>query len=119
MAKIKLSPLIQSMSGTIIRRKLPNGVSVACVVTKKGRIYVRTIRPRVKPLTESEINRRQKFGIVAAAAQLVALCRNATNAPASRSELWRALGNMYDDMRTAGKMITAQRLADRYCTAIV
>ena len=36
MAKIKLSPLIQSMSGTIIRRKLPNGVSVACVVTKKN-----------------------------------------------------------------------------------
>ena len=40
MAKIELSPLIKSMSGTIARRKLSDGTSVTYVVTKNNRLYI-------------------------------------------------------------------------------
>ena len=36
MAKVELSPLIQSMSGSIAKRRRPDGTVVNYVVTKKG-----------------------------------------------------------------------------------
>ena len=42
----KLNPLFDSISGTISRRRFPDGCMETIVATKKGTIYKRTTYPK-------------------------------------------------------------------------
>ncbi|MBQ7530814.1 MAG: hypothetical protein IJT12_03840 [Paludibacteraceae bacterium] len=119
MAKVELSPLIKSMSGTIARRKLSDGTTVTYVVTKKNRLYIHSSRPRVTPLSEREIRQRQRFGIIASAVQLVRSRLNLPSDPKTQKQLWSGLGVHYDAMRQNGKTLTAEKLADSYCMLVM
>ena len=106
MAKVELSPLIKSMSGTIAKRKLSDGTTVTYVVTKKNRLYVHTSRPRATPLSDGEILRRQRFGVIASAVPLVTRRLNLSSDPATQKRLWSNLVMHYDAMLQSGKTIS-------------
>lgn len=119
MAKVELSPLIKSMSGTIARRKLPDGTTVTYVVTKKNRLYVHTSRLRATPLSEHEILRRHRFGVIASAVALVTRRLNLSADPVTQKRLWSDLGMHYDAMRRSGKTVSSEKLAERYCMVVM
>lgn len=49
----ELNPLFKSVSGTISKRRLPDGRIETIVATKKGTIYKRTTYPRRKNAGQS------------------------------------------------------------------
>ena len=62
MAKVELSPLIQSMSGSIAKRRRPDGTVVNYVVTKKGTMYVQSTRPRGMHARPSQAGTARRSG---------------------------------------------------------
>lgn len=114
MAKIELSPFIKSMSGTIARRKLSDGTTVAYVVTRKNRLYMHATRPRTTALTQDELEKRTRFGIVSKAVTLVRKELTLDASPSTIKHLWTAIGTLYDFICHNGKTITAERLAEMY-----
>lgn len=114
MAKIELSPLIKSMSGTIARKQLSDGTRVTYVVTKKNRLYVHTTRPRSKALTPEEISKRARFGTVAKAVNIVRKELALDSAPETIKHLWTSVGALYDRIHNNGKTVTPERLAEMY-----
>ena len=114
MAKIELSPLIKSMSGTIARKKLSDGTTVNYVVTKKNRFYVHATRPRTTALTSEEISKRTRFGMVAKAVSIVRKEMALDAEPITTKRLWTAIGALYDRICNNGKTITPEHLAEMY-----
>lgn len=114
MARVELSPLIKTMSGTIARRKLSDGTLVTYVVTKKNRLYVHTTRPRTKALMPEEIAKRERFGTVSKAVTLVRKELALDADPATIKRLWASVGALYDRIRINSKTITSERLAEMY-----
>ena len=119
MAKIELSPLIKSMSGTISRKRLSDGTTVAYVVTKKNRLYLHATQPRVKPLSGREVKQRMKFGLIASASRLVKQQMELPSEPDANKKLWCSLGQLYELMLQHAQVITPQKLADSYCAFLV
>lgn len=119
MAKIELSPLIKSMSGTIARRKLSDGTSVTYVVTKNNRLYIHATRPRTSPLTVSEISKRARFGTVAKAVNIVRKELALDSTPETIKHLWASVGALYDRIHNNGKTVTPERLAEMYAYLFV
>jgi len=114
MAQVELSPLIKTMSGTISKRRLSDGTTISYVVTKKGRLYVRTSRPRSTPVQSAELERRNRFGLIASA---VGIIRRNVFIPAGSGaiqHLWKDLGEVYDVMKLHRKNITPEDLVKWY-----
>lgn len=111
--KVKFSDLFKSMSGTISRKRLPDGRTKTIVVTKKGSMYETTYNPP-KKLTQAIIDRRTKFGCVAKATAIV--CRELENGadPATRKKYWRDISALYDRLKEHGKVLTPEKLAEMY-----
>ena len=118
MAKIELSPLIKSMSGTIARRRLSDGTTVAYVVTKKNRLYVHTSGPRTQPLSPGEMARRIRFGVVASAVASVSGRLGLPSDPVTRKQLWKELGDLYDVLKKNTSSITSKKLVSAYCVLV-
>lgn len=119
MAKIELSPLIKSMSGTIAKKRLPDGTVITYVVTKKNRLYLHTTKPRSTPLTMREMNQRNRFGVIASAAKLVKQQIQLPSEPGTTKKLWSTLGQLYELMVQNSQVITPAKLADSYCALLV
>lgn len=110
--KIEFSDLFKSMSGTISRKRLPDGRTKTIVVTKKGSMYETTYNPP-KKLTQETIDRRAKFGCVAKATAIV--CRELGDATsATRKQHWKNLSALYDRLKEHGKVLTPEKLAEMY-----
>ena len=118
MAKVELSPLIKSMSGTISRKKLADGTTISYVVTKKGRLYVQTTRPRATPLQPVEIAHRTKFGMVCKAYALLRRTKLMPADPDCRKRVYAVLGDIYEQMARSRKAITPEELAKRCWTFV-
>ena len=72
MAKIKLSPLFDSVSGTISRRTLPDGRTETVYVTRKGQLGTRiTGESKPRELTPAQINARHRFAAISQAVRLI------------------------------------------------
>lgn len=119
MAKVELSPLIKSMSGTISRKRLSDGTIVSYVVTKKNRFYLHTTKPRSKPMTIREMNLRNRFGIIASAVKLVKQQIQLPSGPDTNQKLWHTLGQLYDLLLQNTPVITPAKLADSYSALMV
>ena len=119
MAKVELSPLIKSMSGTIAKKRLPDGTIVSYVVTKKNRLYLHTTKPRSTPLTIREMNQRNRFGVIASAAKRVKQQSQLPSGPDTTKKLWNTLGQLYELMLQNTSVITPAKLADSYCALMV
>lgn len=119
MAKVELSPLIKSMSGTISRKRLPDGTIVSYVVTKKNRLYLHTTKPRSTPMTIREMNQRNRFGVIASAAKRVKQQILLPSGPETNQKLWHTLGQLYDLLLQNTQVITPAKLADSYCALMV
>ena len=102
------------MSGTIARRKLSDGTTVAYVVTRKNRLYMHAARPRTTALTQNELKKRTRFGIVSKAVTLVRKELTLDASPATVKHLWTTVGTLYDFLSRNGKTVTAERLAEMY-----
>ena len=118
MARVELSPLIKSMSGTISKKKLADGTTVSYVVTKKGRLYIHTTRPRTTPLQPRELAHRSKFGMVCSAFALLQRTKSVPPDPSARKQAYAVLGDIYDLMVKNRKTITTEALAKRYWTFV-
>ena len=114
MARVELSPLIKSMSGTISKKKLADGTTVSYVVTKKGRLYVHTTHPRTTPLLPTEVEHRAKFGKVCSAYALLQRTKSVSADSSVRKQAYAILGDIYDLMAKNRKTITPEALAKRY-----
>lgn len=119
MAQVELSPLIKSMSGTIAKKRLPDGTVITYVVTKKNRLYLHTTKPRSTPLTMREMNQRNRFGVIASAAKLVKQQIQLPAEPGTTKKLWSTLGQLYELMVQNSQVITPAKLADSYCALLV
>ena len=119
MAQVELSPLIKSMSGTIAKKRLPDGTVITYVVTKKNRLYLHTTKPRSTPLTMREMNQRNRFGVIASAARLVKQQIQLPTEPGTTQKLWSTLGQLYELMVQNTQVITPAKLADSYCALLV
>lgn len=119
MAHVELSPLIKSMSGTIAKKRLPDGTVITYVVTKKNRLYLHTTKPRSTPLTMREMNQRNRFGVIASAARLVKQQIQLPAEPGTTKKLWSTLGQLYELMVQNSQVITPAKLADSYCALLV
>ena len=76
MAKIKLSPLFDSVSGTLSRRTLSDGRTETVYVTRNGHLGTRiTGEPTPRVLTPAQINARHRFAAISEAVRLI--CRQA------------------------------------------
>ena len=66
MAMYQMNPEtgIETISGAISRRRLPDGTVQACVFTKKGNMYFRNYK-RTTPLSQKEVAARHLFSIAA------------------------------------------------------
>ena len=119
MAQVELSPLIKSMSGTIAKKRLPDGTVITYVVTKKNRLYLHTTKPRSTPLSMREMNQRNRFGVIASAARLVKQQIQLPTEPGTTQKLWSTLGQLYELMVQNTQVITPAKLADSYCALLV
>ena len=119
MAQVELSPLIKSMSGTIAKKRLPDGTVITYVVTKKNRLYLHTTKPRSTPLSMREMNQRNRFGVIASAARLVKQQIQLPAEPGTTKKLWSTLGQLYELMVQNTQVITPAKLADSYCALLV
>ena len=118
MAKVELSPLIQSMSGSIAKRRRSDGTVVNYVVTKKGTMYVQSTRPRTAPLSAAQRERRRKFGVLSPACTLVRHKLALPADPATQKKIWRMLSDMYDMMIRDGMSHRPEDLANAYCMLV-
>lgn len=118
MAKVELSPLIQSMSGSIAKRRRPDGTIVNYVVTKKGTMYVRSTKPRTAPLSAAQRERRRKFGVLSPACTLVRHKLALPADPATQKKIWRTLSDLYDMMIRDGMSRRPEDLANAYCMLV-
>ena len=74
MAHIKLSPLFDSVSGTISRRTLSDGRTETVYVTRNGHLGTRiTGEPTPRVLTPAQINARHRFAAISEAVRLICL----------------------------------------------
>ncbi len=72
MAKIKLSPLFDSVSGTLSRRTLSDGRTETVYVTRNG--HLRTVvtgEPTPHVLTPAQIRARHRFAAISEAVRLI------------------------------------------------
>ena len=119
MAQVVLSPLIKSMSGTIAKKRLPDGTVITYVVTKKNRLYIHTTKPRSKPLTMREMNLRNRFGVIASAVKQVKQQVRLPSGQETTKKLWSTLGQLYELMVQNSQVVTPAKLADSYCALLV
>ena len=116
MVKVKFSDFIKSMSGTLFKRRLPDGSIRRLIVTKKGCMYETTTFPKTAPLSPETIEKQIRFGLVCKAVPMI---RNAHRLPAdqaTRKRLFRSLGKIYDALHRKGKTITPEVLAKEWET---
>jgi len=72
MAKIKLSPLFESVCGTISRRTLADGRTETVYVTRSGRLATRISgEPTPRVLTPGQIHARHRFAAISQAVHLI------------------------------------------------
>ena len=107
------------MSGTIAKKRLPDGTVITYVVTRKNRLYIHTTKPRSKPLTMREKNLRNRFGVIASAAKQVKQQVQLPSGPETTKKLWSTLGQLYELMVQNSQVVTPAKLADSYCALLV
>lgn len=111
--KVKFNDLIKSMSGTISRKRLPDGGVRSLVVRKDGTMYETTYYPPRK-ISAAVTARRIKFGTVCKAYAIIQKEKSLSSDPATRKQVYAALGAIYDKLLSQGKEVTAEKLAANY-----
>jgi len=111
--KVKFNDLIKSMSGTISRKRLPDGSVRSLVVRKDGTMYETTYYPP-KKVSVAVAARRVKFGMVCKAYAIIQKEKSLCSDPDSRKLIHQALNDIYDLMHKQKKVISPEKLAANY-----
>lgn len=113
MAKVEFPDFIKSASGTISRKRLPDGSIRSIVVNKHGRMYETTYHPRTK-ISPEERARRKKFGVISSAFAFVQREMEIESDPTTRRRIYGIMGGIYDRMVGNGKEPNAKMIASSY-----
>ncbi|MBQ8938933.1 MAG: hypothetical protein IJ047_01745 [Paludibacteraceae bacterium] len=116
MVKVKFPDFIKSMSGTLFKRRLPDGSVRRLIVTKKGCMYETTTFPKTGPLSSETIEKQIRFGLICKAVPMIRKAHRLPTDPATRKRLFRSLGKIYDRYHRQGKTITPESLAKEWET---
>lgn len=111
--KVKFNDLIKSMSGTISRKRLPDGGVRSLVLRKDGTMYETTYYPP-KKVSVAVAARRVKFGTVCKAYAIIQKEKSLCTDPDSRKLIHQALNDIYDLMHKQKKVISPEKLAANY-----
>ena len=116
MVKVKFQEFIKSMSGTLSKRRLPDGSIRRLIVTKKGCMYETTTYPKTGPLSPETIEKQIRFGLVCKTVPMIRKAHRLPSDPATRKRLFQALGKIYDTWHRKGKTITPEVLTKEWET---
>ena len=116
MVKVKFPDFIKSMSGTLSKRRLPDGSVRRLIVTKKGCMYETTTFPKTGPLSPETIEKQIRFGLVCKTVPMIRKAHRLPSDPATRKRLFRSLGKIYDTLHRKGKTITPEVLTKEWET---
>ena len=111
--KVQFTDLIKSMSGTISKKRLPDGSIRRLVVKKNGYMYETTTYPP-KNVSVAVAARRVKFGTVCKAYAIIQKEKSLCSDPDSRKLIHQALNDIYDLMHKQKKVISPEKLAANY-----
>jgi len=113
MAKVVFPDFIKSASGIISRKRMADGTIRSLVINKRGTMYEATFHRRTQ-IQEKEKANRVKFGIVSSACTIVRREMKLQTDPATRKQLFAAIGGIYDQLVAHGKTVTPEKIAELY-----
>lgn len=111
--KVKFNDMIKSMSGTLSKKRLPDGGVRKTIVRKDGSMFETTTYPR-KKISIAEQTRRKKFGVICGAFAIAQKELCVASDPDTRKRVYADMGGIYDRMAAHGKEPTAEMVASTY-----
>lgn len=112
--KVQFTDLIKSMSGTISKKRLPDGSIRRLVVKKNGYMYETTTYPRKGPADAKTIAKQNRFGLISKAFTVLRQEMLLSSDPATRKQVYAVLGAIYDKLLSQGKEVTSDKLMELY-----
>ena len=111
--KVKFNDMIKSMSGTLSKKRLPDGGVRKTIVRKDGSMFETTTYPRTK-ISPAEQKRRKKFGVICRAFAIAQKELKLDSDPDTRRRAYAVMGGIYDRLKAHGKQPTADMIASTY-----
>ena len=93
--KVQFTDLIKSMSGTISKKRLPDGSIRRLVVKKNGYMYETTTYPRKGPADAKTIAKQNRFGLISKAFTVLRKEMNLSSDPATSDKLVELYAYLY------------------------